>query len=215
MKIDVITIFPEYFEPVKLSLLGKAIDKGIVEFQVHNLRDWAKGVHKSVDDTPYGGGAGMIMKADILKKAIDNIIAPDSKLLITAASGKIFNQQVSAKLSKVRHLVLVCGRYEGIDARLVKHYKDKGVDIEEVSIGKFVLFGGEAASLVIVEAVTRLIPGVLGNAESIIEESYTDAETGEYPQFTRPEVFEGLEIPEVLKSGNHAAIAKWRSENRN
>lgn len=217
MKIDVISIFPEYLAPLELSLLGKAQDKGLLEISVHDLRANAKDNHNSVDDTPYGGGAGMVMKAQVWGYALDNLITDGCDLIILTPGGKKFDQRMAEELSTRSHLLFACGRYEGIDDRVRQHYStaqynDRGIRVHEISIGDYVLGGGEVASMVIIEAVTRLIPGVLGNPESIVEESHMSEGFVEYPSFTKPANWRDLEVPDVLLSGNHAAIAKWRSE---
>ena len=210
MKLDFITIFPEFFEPLKLSLIGKAQDKSLIEIDVHDLRDQATNVHRQVDDTPYGGGAGMVMLPEVWGKAIDQVINKNSELIILTPAGKKFDQRMAEELSTKEHLIFACGRYEGIDDRVRQHYLNEGFNVREVSIGDYVLNGGEVAAIVIAESVSRLIPGVLGNPESIIEESH--AETGyiEYPAFTKPAEWRGIKVPDVLLSGNHAEIAKWR-----
>ena len=210
MKLDFITIFPDFFEPLKLSLIGKAQDKSLIEIDVHDLRDQATNVHRQVDDTPYGGGAGMVMMPEVWGKAIDQVINKNSELIILTPAGKKFDQRMAEDLSTKEHLIFACGRYEGIDDRVRQHYLNEGFNVREVSIGDYVLNGGEVAAIVIAESVSRLIPGVLGNPESIIEESH--AETGyiEYPAFTKPAEWRGIKVPDVLLSGNHAEIAKWR-----
>lgn len=210
MKLDFITIFPDFFEPLKLSLIGKAQDKSLIEIEVHDLRDQATNVHRQVDDTPYGGGAGMVMMPEVWGKAIDQVINKNSELIILTPAGKKFDQRMAEELATKEHLIFACGRYEGIDDRVRQHYLNEGFNVREVSIGDYVLNGGEVAAIVIAESVSRLIPGVLGNPESIIEESH--AETGyiEYPAFTKPAEWRGIKVPDVLLSGNHAEIAKWR-----
>ena len=210
MKLDFITIFPEFFEPLKLSLIGKAQDKSLIEIDVHDLRDQATNVHRQVDDTPHGGGAGMVMMPEVWGKAIDQVINKNSELIILTPAGKKFDQRMAEELATKEHLIFACGRYEGIDDRVRQHYLNEGFNVREVSIGDYVLNGGEVAAIVIAESVSRLIPGVLGNPESIIEESH--AETGyiEYPAFTKPAEWRGIKVPDVLLSGNHAEIAKWR-----
>ena len=212
MKLDFISIFPEFFEPLKLSLIGKARDKSLIEIGVHDLRDQATNVHKQVDDTPYGGGAGMVMMPEVWGKAIDPIINKDSELIILTPAGKRFDQRMAEELSNSKHLIFACGRYEGIDDRVRQYYKNEGFKVREVSIGDYVLNGGEVAAIVIAEAVSRLIPGVLGNPESIVDESHAEDGYIEYPAFTKPAEWRGLKVPEVLLSGNHAEIAKWRKE---
>jgi tRNA (guanine37-N1)-methyltransferase len=210
MKLDFITIFPEFFEPLKLALLGKAQDKSLIEIGVHDLRDQATNIHRQVDDTPYGGGAGMVMMPEVWGKAIDKIIDMNSEIIILTPAGKRFNQRMAEELSNSKHLIFACGRYEGIDDRVRQYYKNEGFKVREVSIGDYVLNGGEVAAIVIAEAVTRLIPGVLGNPESIVDESHAEEGYIEYPSFTKPAEWRGIKVPEVLLSGNHAEIAKWR-----
>ena len=218
LQIDLISIFPDYLSPLKLSLLGKAQDKGIVSINIHDLREQTNDVHHSVDDTPYGGGAGMVMSAEPWGNAIDAITNDKEQidLIILTPAGKKFNQQMAAQFSKKSHLVFACGRYEGIDARVGEFYTAKSnFTVHEVSIGDYVLGGGEVAAMVIIEATTRLIPGVLGNPDSLKEESHSitgndDLLLVEYPNYTKPSNWRGLEVPEVLLSGNHGEIAKWR-----
>lgn len=216
MKIDIVTIFPEYFAPLSLSLLGKAQDDGLLSIATHNLRDHAYGVHKSVDDTPYGGGAGMVMKPEPWGEAIDAELESSEEvldLIILTPSGTRFNQAFANKLVNSKKLVFACGRYEGIDARVAEHYKNNdGVRVHEVSIGDYVLNGGEVAALVMIEAITRLIPGVIGNPESLLEESHNEIGEVEYPVYTKPSNWRGLQVPEVLTSGNHGEIARWRRQ---
>ena len=218
LQIDLISIFPDYLTPLKLSLLGKAQDKGIVSIDIHDLREQTNDVHHSVDDTPYGGGAGMVMTAAPWGDAIDAITNDQElvDLIILTPAGKKFNQQMAADFSKKSHLVFACGRYEGIDARVGEFYSAKSnFKVHEVSIGDYVLGGGEVAAMVIIEATTRLIPGVLGNPDSLKEESHSitgndDLLLVEYPNYTKPSNWRGLDVPEVLLSGNHGEIAKWR-----
>jgi tRNA (guanine37-N1)-methyltransferase len=217
MKIDVISIFPEYLSPLNLSLLGKAQSAGLVEIEVRNLRDHAVGVHGSVDDTPYGGGAGMVMSPEVWGKALDPLMVDNTDLIILTPAGKQFTQPVAQEFSSHSHLIFACGRYEGIDDRIRQYYSqpefvDRNIRVHEYSIGDYVLGGGEVASMVMIEAITRLIPGVLGNPDSLAEESHNSEGYLEYPNFTKPAQWRGIEVPEILLSGNHAAIAKWRSE---
>ena len=212
MKIDVVTIFPEYLAPLQLSLLGKAQDQGIVDIHVHDLRSKATDNHHAVDGTPYGGGAGMVMLPEIWGQALDPLMNQDSDLIILTPAGKRFDQSMAAKFSQVSHLVFACGRYEGIDDRVRMHYENTGHRVHEVSIGDYVLGGGEVAALVMIEAITRLIPGVLGNPQSLAEESHNDEGYLEYPNFTKPADWRNLQVPEVLLSGNHKEIEKWRAE---
>ena len=215
MKIDAITIFPEYFAPAQLSLLGKAQDKGLVELQIHDLRSFTNDNHNTVDDTPYGGGAGMVMLPEIWGQALDPLLISDVDLIILTPAGSRFSQKMAEEFSNSKHLVFACGRYEGIDDRVRQHYlgadyAKRGVRVHEVSIGDYVLGGGEVASLVMIEAITRLIPGVLGNPESLTEESHNSEGYLEYPNFTKPQEWRGISVPEILLSGNHGEIAKWR-----
>jgi tRNA (guanine37-N1)-methyltransferase len=217
MKIDVISIFPEYLTPLKLSLLGKAQSAGLVDIQVHDLRAQATDNHNTVDDTPYGGGAGMVMLSEIWAKTIDPIISEGSDLIILTPAGKRFNQEMAEEFSSATQLIFACGRYEGIDDRLRQYYSkpefaSRNIGVHEVSIGDYVLGGGEVASMVMIEAITRLIPGVLGNPESLAEESHNTQGYLEYPNFTKPQEWRGISVPEVLLSGNHAEIAKWRMQ---
>lgn len=216
MKITAITIFPEYFAPIKLSLIGKAIESKLIDFKTVDLREFTHDNHRTVDDTPYGGGAGMVMKPEPWGEAIDAEIESSEEvldLIILTPSGTRFNQAFANKLVDSKNLVFACGRYEGIDARVAQHYeKVDGVRVHEVSIGDYVLNGGEVAALVIIEAITRLIPGVIGNPESLLEESHNEIGVVEYPVYTKPSNWRGLEVPEVLTSGNHGEIARWRRQ---
>jgi tRNA (guanine37-N1)-methyltransferase len=213
MRIDVVTIFPEYLAPLGQSLLGKAIERGDVDLRVHDLRTWTDDVHRTVDDAPYGGGPGMVMLPEPWGRALDDL-APAGKaqprLLIPSPAGLPFTQAMARELAGEPWLVLACGRYEGIDAR-VAEYAGLRMRVDEVSIGDYVLAGGEAAVLVIVEAVGRLLPGVLGNAESAVDDSFSDGLL-EGPAYTRPASWRGLSVPAVLLSGKHAEIARWRAE---
>ena len=211
MKIDVISIFPEYLAPLQLSLLGKAQSSGLVEIAVHDLRAQTSDNHNTVDDTPYGGGAGMVMLPEVWGKALDPLMTDETDLIILTPAGKRFDQPMAARFAESTHLVFACGRYEGIDDRVRQHYEAKNFRVHEVSIGDYVLGGGEVASLVMIEAITRLIPGVLGNPESLVEESHNEEGYLEYPNFTKPSVWRDLEVPAILLSGNHGEIAKWRA----
>jgi tRNA (guanine37-N1)-methyltransferase len=216
VKIDAITIFPEYFAPLQLSLLGKAQEGGLLSINVHDLRAQTKDIHHTVDDAPYGGGAGMVMLADVWGNAIDGVIEEGSDLIILTPAGRRFTQEMAQELSVATHLIFACGRYEGIDDRVREHYSqqeyaDRNIRVREVSIGDYVLGGGEVASMVMIEAITRLIPGVLGNPLSLAEESHNEEGYLEYPNYTRPQEWRGIEVPPVLLSGNHGAIATWRS----
>lgn len=210
MKIDAISIFPEFFDVLDISLLGKARDQGLITFQVHDLRQWTSDKHKTVDDTPYGGGAGMVMKPEPWGEALDSVITPETAVVFTTPAGKPFTQAVAQELSEKSHLVFACGRYEGIDQRVVDYAK-QNCEVYELSIGDYVLNGGEVAAVAMIEATCRLIPGVIGNAESLSEESHNEGLL-EYPSYTKPQVWRGLEVPEVLLSGHHAEIAKWRKQ---
>lgn len=247
MRLDVITIFPEYLEPLRHALLGKAIEQGILEVGVHDLRAWATDVHKSVDDTPYGGGPGMVMKPSVWGPALDDVATGDRPgttlesalphrnvigihdrtgaaaeedtpgagpakplLIVPTPAGKPFTQAMARSWSQEDHIVFACGRYEGIDQRVVDNACER-YRVEEVSIGDYVLIGGEVAVLVIAEAIVRLIPGVLGNARSHQEDSFSDGLL-EGPSYTKPQVWRGLEVPEVLRSGNHAKVDRWRRD---
>ena len=216
MKIDAITIFPEYFAPLQLSLLGKAQEGGLLSINVHDLRAQTKDIHHTVDDAPYGGGAGMVMLADVWGSAIDSVIEDGSDLIILTPAGRRFTQEMAQELSTASHLIFACGRYEGIDDRVREHYSqqvyaDRSIRVREVSIGDYVIGGGEVAAMVMIEAITRLIPGVLGNPLSLAEESHNEEGYLEYPNYTRPQEWRGIEVPPVLLSGNHGAIATWRS----
>ena len=218
LRFDLISIFPEYLSPLKLSLLGKAQDKGLLAINIHDLRDQTTDVHHSVDDTPYGGGAGMVMSPVAWGDAIDQISsdADQVDLIILTPAGKKFNQKMAYEFSKSKQIIFACGRYEGIDARVGKYYmQQKNYKVHEVSIGDYVLGGGEVAAMVIIEAVARLLPGVLGNPDSLKEESHSiandkDERLVEYPNYTKPASWRGLDVPEILLSGNHGEIAKWR-----
>ena len=207
MRIDVVTIFPDYLAPLGLSLPGKARDKGLLDLAVHDLRDWTTDRHHTVDDTPYGGGAGMVMKPEPWGRALESV-ARGATIVFTTPSGEPFTQQVAHELSGHEHLVFACGRYEGIDQRVVEHAATLGT-VREISLGDYVLNGGEVAALAITEAVVRLLPGFMGNAESLVEESYADGLL-EYPVYTKPASWQGRDVPEVLLSGDHRRIAAWR-----
>ena len=207
MRIDIVSIFPDYLAPLGLSLPGKARDKGLLDVHVHDLRDWATDRHHTVDDTPYGGGAGMVMKPEPWGEALD-AVAPGATIIFTTPSGQPFTQQVARELSGHAHLVFACGRYEGIDQRVIDHAATIGT-VREISLGDYVLNGGEVAALAITEAVVRLLPGFMGNADSLLEESHEDGLL-EYPVYTKPASWRGLDVPEVLLSGDHGRIAAWR-----
>ncbi|HEX5919048.1 MAG TPA: tRNA (guanosine(37)-N1)-methyltransferase TrmD [Nocardioides sp.] len=209
MRIDVVTIFPDYLAPLQLSLPGKARDRGLLDIEVHDLRRWTTDRHRTVDDTPYGGGAGMVMKPEPWGQALD-AVARGATIIFTTPSGEPFTQALAHELSGVDHLVFACGRYEGIDQRVIEHAATLGT-VREVSLGDYVLNGGEVAALAITEAVVRLLPGFMGNAESLVEESHADGLL-EYPVYTKPASWQGRDVPEVLLSGDHARIAAWRRE---
>lgn len=216
MRLDVVTIFPDYLAPLQLSLVGKAIRSGIVDLGVHDLRDWTHDRHRTVDDTPYGGGAGMVMKPEPWGECLDSLVpepASTPRLIVFTPSGRRFDQCLAEELAAEQHLILACGRYEGIDARVVPYARTR-MRVEEISIGDYVLNGGEAAALVVIEAVVRLLPGVIGNPESLTEESHSAGQDRllEYPIYTKPPSWRGLDVPEVLFSGHHAQIAAWRRE---
>ena len=215
MKLTAISIFPEYFAPLELSLIGKARAEGIIEFQAINLRDFTHDNHHTVDDTPYGGGAGMVMKPEPWGEALDCHIDGKSEvdLVILTPAGKKFTQSMAHAFTQAQHIVFACGRYEGIDARVAQHYQSiPNVRVHEISIGDYVLNGGEVAALVMIESIVRLIPGVLGNPDSLVEESHNESGEVEYPTFTKPATWRGLSVPEILLSGNHGEIAKWRRQ---
>ncbi len=217
MKIDVISIFPEYLSPLKLSLLGKAQSSGLLEIEVHDLRALSTDNHNTVDDTPYGGGAGMVMLPEIWGKTLDPLMVDNTDLIILTPAGRRFTQKIAEEFSSAAHLIFACGRYEGIDDRVRQYYstpefQNRNIRVHEISIGDYVLGGGEVASMVMIEAITRLIPGVLGNPQSLSEESHNSEGYLEYPNFTKPQEWRGIAVPEILLSGNHAEIAKWRSQ---
>ncbi|HUR13411.1 MAG TPA: tRNA (guanosine(37)-N1)-methyltransferase TrmD [Mycobacteriales bacterium] len=212
MQVDVITIFPDYLAPLRLSLVGKAVERGDVDLRVHDLRAATDDVHRTVDDSPYGGGPGMVMKPEPWVRTLAGLTGPTElpRLVVPTPAGRLLTQELAEELSREPWLVFACGRYEGIDDRVLQHAR-RTVRVDEVSIGDYVLAGGEAAVLVIVEAVARLLPGVLGNEQSHRQDSHSDGLL-EGPAFTRPPVFEGLEVPAVLLSGDHAAIERWRRD---
>ncbi|MGV0782727.1 tRNA (guanosine(37)-N1)-methyltransferase TrmD [Mycolicibacterium peregrinum] len=210
MRIDVITIFPAYLDPIRQSLPGKAIDAGILSVAVHDLRNWTRDVHRSVDDSPYGGGPGMVMKAPVWGEALDEICSEETLLVVPTPAGRPFTQAVAERWSAESHLVFACGRYEGIDQRVADDAARR-MRVEEVSIGDYVLNGGESAALVMIEAVVRLMPDVLGNPASHQQDSHSDGLL-EGPSYTRPQSWRGLDVPDVLLSGDHAKVAAWRHE---
>ncbi|MBB2989989.1 tRNA (guanine37-N1)-methyltransferase [Mycolicibacterium iranicum] len=213
MKIDVVTIFPAFLEVLRQSLPGRAIDAGIVDLAVHDLRDWTHDVHRSVDDSPYGGGPGMVMKAPVWGPALDDICSPETLLVVPTPAGRLFDQAAAQRWSGEKHLVFACGRYEGIDQRVVDDASTR-MRVEEVSIGDYVLPGGESAAVVMIEAVVRLLPDVLGNPASHQDDSHSELVGGllEGPSYTRPASWRGFDVPDVLLSGDHARIAAWRRE---
>ncbi|MCH9735524.1 MAG: tRNA (guanosine(37)-N1)-methyltransferase TrmD [Actinomycetia bacterium] len=213
MRIDVVSIFPAYLEPLAQSLPGRAIEAGVVELSVHDLRTWTHDVHRSVDDSPYGGGPGMVMKAPVWGAALDEICSEETLLVIPTPAGRLFTQADAARWSREDHLVFACGRYEGIDQRVAQD-SARRMRVQEVSIGDYVLPGGESAALVMIEAVVRLLPDVLGNPESHRDDSHSDLVGGllEGPSYTRPASWRGFDVPDVLLSGDHARIAAWRHE---
>ncbi|UAL28830.1 tRNA (guanosine(37)-N1)-methyltransferase TrmD [Nocardioides rotundus] len=233
MRIDVVSIFPDYLAPLDLSLPGRARASGLLDLHVHDLRDWTRDRHRTVDDTPYGGGAGMVMKPEPWGEALDEVVSTGSTsdegrstsdegrstsdeggstLIVPTPSGVPLTQALARDLSTREHLVFACGRYEGIDQRVMDHFADR-VEVLEVSLGDFVLNGGEVAALAIIEAVVRLLPGFMGNAASLDEESHEDGLL-EYPVYTKPASWRGLDVPEILLSGDHGRIAAWRHDQR-
>ncbi len=211
MRVDVVSIFPEYLSPLGLSLVGKARTAGLLDLRVHDLRDWTDDRHRTVDDTPFGGGAGMVMRPDVWGRALDDVLTPEAHLVVPSPAGERFTQRRAEQLAGEQHLVVACGRYEGIDARVAEHYAARG-RVTELSLGDYVLNGGEVAALVVVEAVARLLPGVLGNPASVVEESHGAAGLLEYPVYTKPPSWQGHDVPEVLLSGHHARIERWRRD---
>ncbi|MCV7228675.1 tRNA (guanosine(37)-N1)-methyltransferase TrmD [Mycolicibacterium komossense] len=213
MRIDVVTIFPDYLDPLRQSLPGKAFSSGRVELGVHDLRRWTHDVHRSVDDSPYGGGPGMVMRAPVWGEALDEICSAETILVVPTPAGKLFDQATAQRWSREPHLVFACGRYEGIDQRVAEDAARR-MRVEEVSIGDYVLPGGESAALVMIEAVVRLLPEVLGNPVSHQDDSHSESVGGllEGPSYTRPASWRDLDVPEVLLSGDHARIVAWRRQ---
>ena len=213
MRIDIVTIFPSFFDVLDLSLLGKARQSGLIDVRTHDLREHTHDRHRTVDDTPYGGGAGMVMKPEPWGEALDAIVgdgASDALLVVPSPAGEPFTQALARELAAEEHLVFACGRYEGIDQRVVDHYAGR-MRVRLISLGDYVLNGGEVAVMAMIEAAGRLVPGVVGNPESLVEESHEDGLL-EYPSYTKPASWRGLDVPPVLLSGNHGAIAAWRHE---
>lgn len=214
MRIDVVSIFPSYFDGLALSLLGKAQDSGILDMNVRDLRDWTSDRHRTVDDTPYGGGAGMVMKPEPWGLALDELAPTEASvrptIIFPSPAGEVFTQTTARDLATREHLIFGCGRYEGIDERVFEYATDLG-EVRLISLGDYVLNGGEVAVMAMVEAIGRLIPGVVGNPESLVEESHEDGLL-EYPSYTKPSVWRDREVPSILLSGNHGAIAAWRRE---
>ncbi|MFF5209874.1 tRNA (guanosine(37)-N1)-methyltransferase TrmD [Streptosporangium sp. NPDC000396] len=218
MRVDVISIFPEYFAPLDVSLIGKARERGILDIHIHQLRDWAHDVHRTVDDTPYGGGPGMVMKPEPWGEAIDTVLAADPaerpRIIVPTPSGVPFTQKLAMEYAREPWLLFTPARYEGIDSRVMAEYGSR-MQVDEVSIGDYVLAGGEAAVLVMVEAVGRLLPGVLGNARSAVDDSFAPGAMEnllEGPVYTKPPEWRGREVPEILLSGHHGKIARWRRD---
>lgn len=205
MRIDVLTLFPDSFKPFEESIISRAQKKGVLQINIINIRDFTKDKHKKCDDTPFGGGAGMLMSVQPVYDAVKSVWDKNSKVIFPSPSGKVFNHEKAKEYAQQEHLIFICGHYEGIDQRLIEIF-----DAEEVSIGDYVLTGGELPTMVIIDSLSRFVDGVLSK-ESLNEESFSNGLL-EYPQYTRPQIFEGLKVPEVLLSGNHAEIAKWRKE---
>lgn len=213
MRLDVVTIFPEYFGPLDLSLIGKARASGLLDVAVHDLRTWTHDVHRTVDDSPYGGGPGMVMRPEPWGEALDALVPAAegrARLVVPTPAGAPFTQAVAHELAAEPHLIFACGRYEGIDQRVLDHAATR-MPVSEVSLGDYVLFGGEVAVLAMCEAIVRLLPGVLGNAESLTEESHAHGLL-EAPVYTKPPRWRGHEVPEILRSGDHGRIARWRRD---
>ncbi|MFD9946981.1 tRNA (guanosine(37)-N1)-methyltransferase TrmD [Nonomuraea sp. NPDC059023] len=215
LRLDIVSIFPEYFAPLDVSLIGKARERGTLDVRLHQLRDWAHDVHKTVDDTPYGGGPGMVMKPEVWGEAIDTVIGDGApRMIVPTPSGRPFTQELAQELAREEWLLFCCGRYEGIDSRVMTEYGSR-LRVDEVSIGDYVLAGGEVAVLVMVEAIGRLLPGVLGNACSVVDDSFAPGSMRnllEGPVFTKPPVWRGHEVPGVLLSGHHGKVARWRRD---
>lgn len=210
MRFDIVTIFPEFFGVLDVSLIGKARESGLIVTGVHNLRDFTHDAHHTVDDTPYGGGAGMVMKPEPWGEALDSIVTNDTLLIVPSPAGERFTQKLARELAAESHIAFACGRYEGIDQRVIDHYRSR-IRVREVSLGDYVLNGGEVAVMAMIEAVARLVPGMVGNPESLTEESH-EAGLLEYPSYTKPKVWRDLEVPDVLLSGHHGKVAQWRHD---
>jgi tRNA (guanine37-N1)-methyltransferase len=210
MRIDAISIFPDFFQVLDISLLGKAQEQSLIQFQAHDLRAFTEDKHRTVDDTPFGGGAGMLMKPEPWGLALDSVLTENSVVVFPSPAGVPFKQATARELSGKEHLVFACGRYEGIDQRVLE-YAQSRAEVREISLGDYVLNGGEVAAVAMIEAIARLIPGVIGNALSLDEESHSEGLL-EYPSYTKPANWRGMDVPEVLLSGNHAEIAKWRKQ---
>ncbi|WP_339619808.1 tRNA (guanosine(37)-N1)-methyltransferase TrmD [uncultured Salinibacterium sp.] len=210
MRIDILTIFPDFFGVLDISLLGKARERGIIELGVHDLRDYTHDRHRTVDDTPYGGGAGMVMRPEPWGEALDATLTPDTVVIVPTPAGVPFTQAAARELAQEKHLLFTCGRYEGIDQRVID-YAASTVRVREISLGDYVLNGGEVATMAMIEAIGRLVPGVIGNPESLTEESHEQGLL-EYPSYTKPSTWRERSVPAVLLSGNHKAIADWRHE---
>lgn len=210
LQFDILTLFPDFFRsPLETSLLGRAVQQGLIGIKLHNIRDWATDKHRTVDDLPYGGGPGMVLKPEPIIAALEAVAGPGSRKIYLSPRGRLFRQADIPNYLKQDQIVLLCGRYEGVDQRVIDHFVD-----EELSIGDYILSGGEAAALVFIEAVSRLVPGVVGEKESLDDETFSVGATGllEYPQYTRPEEFRGHRVSPVLLSGDHQKIARWRQE---
>jgi tRNA (guanine37-N1)-methyltransferase len=208
VRIDVITIFPELVTgPLRESLLGKAVEAGVVDVRVHDLRDHTEDPHRSVDDAPFGGGPGMVMRPDVWFRAVDSLGPERGRTILLSPAGRRLDQALVRELASEARLTLLCGRYEGVDERVVE-----GLPAEEISIGDYVLSGGELPALVLIEAVTRLVPGVIGSEDSHEQDSFSEPGLLDHPHYTRPRTFRGLSVPEVLLGGNHAEVARWRRE---
>lgn len=210
MRIDAISIFPDFFQVLDISLLGKAQEQSLIRFKAHDLRTFTEDKHRTVDDTPFGGGAGMLMKPEPWGLALDSVLTENSVVVFPSPAGVPFKQATARELSGKDHLVFACGRYEGIDQRVLDYALSRA-EVREISLGDYVLNGGEVAAVAMIEAIARLIPGVIGNALSLDEESHSEGLL-EYPSYTKPASWRGMDVPEVLLSGNHAEIAKWRKE---